>query len=396
MEATERLKLLADASRYDLSCACATQKEEHRKRSPDGTWLYPATLPNGGTSIMLKTLLSSACANDCRYCPLRAGRDTPRHTLAPEEVANLFMDYVHRGGIHGLFLTSAVLRDPDHTMDRLVAVARLLRYKHRYRGFMHLKLIPGASDAALEEALGLASAVSLNVESPKRSAFEALATSKDYDRDIVRPMKLISRLTAPGNRFAGVKQTTQFIVGASTETDSDLIQATWGLYRRLHLGRVYFSAYQRGLGDPALPGERAGLRPEDLLVREHRLYQTDWLLRKYGFEADEIPLETDGNLSLAADPKTLWAERHPDRFPIDVNRAERLELLRVPGLGPTTVDRILEIRKGGGRLSSIESLGRPNVRLRAAATYLKFGTVATRPASSRKTRSPRFRLSGGC
>ena len=228
-------------------------------------WLYPATLPSGGTSIMLKTLLSSACANDCRYCPLRSGRDTPRHTLAPEEVAGLFLDFVRRGGIHGLFLTSGVLRDPDYTMDRLVAVAALLRRKHAYRGYLHLKIIPGASDAAIEEALALASAVSLNVEAPKRSAFAALSTRKDFDRDIVRPLKLISRLTGRGQRFAGVKQTTQFIVGASTETDADLIQATWGLYRRLHLARVYFSAYQRGLGDPSLPGERADLDPQDLL-----------------------------------------------------------------------------------------------------------------------------------
>jgi predicted DNA-binding helix-hairpin-helix protein len=396
MEASERLRALADASRYDLSCACGTQKDEHRKRGRDGMWLYPASLPSGGTSIMLKTLLSSACVNDCRYCPLRSNRDTPRHTLAPEEVADLFLDYVRRGGIHGLFLSSAVLRNPDHTMDRLVAVAALLRRKHHYRGYLHLKMIPGASDAAIEEALSLASAVSLNVEAPKRSAFAALSTRKDYDRDIVRPMKLISRLTAPGNRFAGVKQTTQFIVGASTETDTDIVQATFGLYRRLHLERVYYSAYQRGLGDPSLPGERPGLQPEDLLVREHRLYQVDWLLRKYGFDAEEIPFQPDGSLSLAADPKAIWAERHPERFPVDVNRAGRNELLRVPGLGPTTVDRIMEIRKGGGRLWSITDLGRTNKRLRAAETFIKFGSPPLRPTGPLRTRPSRQGFAFGC
>jgi predicted DNA-binding helix-hairpin-helix protein len=382
MQASDRLKLLADASRYDLSCACGTQKDEHRKRGPDGMWLYPASLPSGGTSIMLKTLLSSACTGDCRYCPLRSGRDTPRTTLAPEEVTNLFLDFVRRGGIHGLFLTSGVMRDPDYTMDRLVAVASLLRRKHQYRGYLHLKIIPGASDAAIEETLRFASAVSLNVEAPKRSAFEALSTRKDFDRDIVRPLKLISQLTARGNRFAGIKQTTQFIVGASTETDADIIQATWGLYRRLHLERVYFSAYQRGLGEPDLPGERTDMDPQSLLTREHRLYQTDWLLRKYGYEAEEIPLETGGNLSLQTDPKTLWAERHPERFPIDVNRAERLELLRVPGLGPVTVNRIMEIRRGGGRLWSIDGLGRTTQRLRASAPFLKFGSAPLRPTNA--------------
>ena len=376
MDTQQKLRALADASRYDLSCACGTQKDEHRRRSRNGLWLYPATLPSGGTSIMLKTLLSSACANDCRYCPLRRERDTRRYTLTPEEVADAFMDYVRRENVFGLFLTSGVLHDPDHTMDRLVATARLLRSRHEFRGYIHLKVIPGASDAEIEEALRLASAVSLNVEAPKRSAFEALSTSKDFDRDIVRPMKLISRLTARGSRYARVKQTTQFIVGASTETDRDIVQATFGLYRRLHLSRVYYSAYQRGLGDPNIPGERPGAPPpEDLLAREHRLYQVDWLLRKYGFEADEIPLGADGNLSLQTDPKELWAERHPERFPVDVNRADRFELLRVPGLGPISVNRILDLRRGGSRVRSVADLGRPNRRLRAAEGYLKFGSA---------------------
>ena len=397
MEVQEKLRLLADASRYDLSCACGTQKDEHRRRGRDGLWLYPATLPSGGTSIMLKTLLSSACANDCRYCPLRRERDTHRYTLTPEEVADAFMDYVRRQRIHGLFLTSGVLRDADHTMDRLVATARLLRGRHEFRGFIHLKVIPGASDAAIEEALHLASAVSLNVEAPKRSAFAALSTSKDFDRDIVRPMKLISRLTARGSRYARVKQTTQFIVGASTETDRDIVQATFGLYRRLHLDRVYYSAYQRGLGDPTIPGERAGAAPpEDLLTREHRLYQVDWLIRKYGFDADEIPLEADGNLSLAADPKQVWAQRHPERFPVDVNRADRFELLRVPGLGPVSVKRILDIRARGSRVRSVSDFGRPNQRLRAAEKFLKFCSAPLSRTVSSRTPSPGFRAAFGC
>jgi predicted DNA-binding helix-hairpin-helix protein len=331
---------------------------------------------------MLKTLLSSACANDCRYCPLRRQRDVRRYTLTPEEVAAVFMDYVRRENVFGLFLTSGVLRDPDFTMDRLVAVARLLRGRYEYRGFIHLKVIPGASDAAIEEAVSLASAVSLNVEAPKRSAFAALSTTKDFDRDIVRPMKLIARLTARGSQYARVKQTTQFIVGASTETDSDIVQATFGLYRRLGLNRVYYSAYQRGLGDPTIPGERPGAAPpSDLLTREHRLYQVDWLIRKYGFDADEIPLEPDGNLSLAADPKEVWAQRHPERFPVDVNRADKFELLRVPGLGPITVNRILEIRARGSRVRSVADLGRPSQRLRRAESYLQFGFA---PAGRRK------------
>jgi len=373
MNADEKLKLLADASQYDLSCACGTRDgEDHRRRGPGGVWLYPTSLPRGGDSIMLKTLLSNACVNDCRYCPFRAERDVRRCTLAPEEVASMFLDYARQRKVHGLFLTSGVIGSPDHTMEQMVAVAELLRRRHQYRGFLHLKIIPGSSDAAIEAALGMASAVSLNVEAPRRSAFVGLSTRKDYDRDIVRPIHIISRLTAPGNRFHGVKQSTQFIVGAADETDSDIIQATYGLYKRLHLSRVYYSAYQRGLGDPSLPGEQREGPPEDLLTREHRLYQVDWLIRKYGFAADEVPLGADGNLPLAADPKESWARLHPERFPVNVNRAPREELLRVPGLGPLTVRRILLLRRGGGRLSSLDALGRVGRRLGRAAGYVTF------------------------
>ncbi len=150
MDVHQKLRLLADASRFDLSCACGTKKGDHRTRGQDGLWLYPVSLPSGGVSIMLKTLLSNACVNDCRYCPFRCGMDGPRTQLLPEEVAELFMGYVRRGGVFGLFLSSGVMRDPDHTMDRMVAVARILRREHRFRGYIHMKIIPGASDAAIE------------------------------------------------------------------------------------------------------------------------------------------------------------------------------------------------------------------------------------------------------
>lgn len=374
MNTRQKLEALADASRFDLSCACGTRDNtDHRRRGPDGLWLYPVSLPSGGQSIMLKTLLSNACVNDCRYCPFRCDQDTRRTTLSPEEVARIFMELVRRKGIMGLFLSSGVVRDADHTMERMAAVARILRRRHEYRGFIHLKVLPGASDAAIEEIVGLASAVSLNVEVPTRAAFAGLSDTKDFDRDIVRPIKLISRLTARGTRRARVKQSTQFIVGASSETDADIVKATGALYRRWGLSRVYFSAYQRGLGDPSLPGERSALPPDALLTREHRLYQVDWLLRKYGFAPDEIPLDEHGNLSLTTDPKEAWARLHPEFFPLDVNRAQKEQLLRVPGLGPVTVQRILEARHGGGKLRSIEDVGRMGKRLRKAAAYVKFG-----------------------
>ncbi|MDY7010138.1 MAG: radical SAM protein [Planctomycetota bacterium] len=369
MDTHRKLELLADDSRYDLSCACGSTDGDHRRRGPGGTWLYPASLPGGGTSIMLKTLLSNSCVNDCRYCPLRNDQDRRRCALEPEEVAGVFMDYARGEKAFGLFLTSAVIRSPDYTMDRMTATGEILRRKFGYRGYLHLKIIPGASDAAIAKALSLASAVSLNVEAPKRSAFAALSEKKDFDRDIVRPMKLISQLTARGNRYERVKQTTQFIVGASDETDSDIVRATFGLYRRLRLNRVYFSAYQRGLGDPSLPGERnRPARPEDILTREHRLYQADFLIRKYKWDLDDILFEDDDNLSLDIDPKQRWVERHPEFFPVRILSAGREELLRVPGIGPITAGRIIKTRRQG-RITGLEDVGLRGKRLQKTLRY---------------------------
>jgi predicted DNA-binding helix-hairpin-helix protein len=361
MDTEQKLRLLADASRFDLACACGTRaNDDHRRRGQDGMWLYPVSLPNGGQSVMLKTLLSNACVNDCKYCPFRSDRDGPRCTLASEDVARVFMDYLQRRQVFGLFLSSGVIRDADHTMERMTAVAEILRRRYRFRGYIHLKIIPGASDAAIDKALALASAVSLNVEVPQRAAFALLSAKKDFDRDIVRPIRRISALTAPGSRHAGVKQTTQFIVGAAAEVDADIVKATFGLYRRLRLSRVYFSAYQRGLGDPDLPGERSAGTAADILTREHRLYQADFLIRKYKWSEEDFLFEGDGNLSLSADPKENWARRHPECFPVRLRTADRETLLRVPGIGPLTAGRILAARNSGAawRLEGLRLRGK--------------------------------------
>src|SRR4030042_4125589 len=220
MDTIEKLKVLSEDSQYDLACACGTSKDDRRKRGLDGKWLYPVALPQGGYSVLLKTLLSNACANDCKYCPLRSGSNVRRCTLSPDEVARIFMEYYRRRKVFGLFLSSGVIGNPDNTMERINTVARLLRGRHEYRGYIHLKIIPGASDAAIEEAISLSTAVSLNIETPGRRHFELLSGKKDYERDIIRPIKLMGKLTAKGARFSKVKCTTQFIVGASEETDS--------------------------------------------------------------------------------------------------------------------------------------------------------------------------------
>jgi predicted DNA-binding helix-hairpin-helix protein len=372
VDTIEKLKVLSEDSQYDLACACGTRKDEHRRRGPDGRWLYPVVLSRGRYTVLLKTLLSNACANDCKYCPLRSETNVRRCTLQPEEIANIFMEYQRRRKAFGLFLSSAVIRDPDYTMDKINAAARLLRYRYNFRGYIHLKIIPGASDAAIEDSLSLASAVSLNVETPGKRHFDILSNKKDYDKDIVRPLNLMSRLTKKGTRFSRVKCTTQFIVGASDETDSEIIDSMFGLYNRLHFKRVYFSAYQKGLGDPDIPGERLFVStPETPFLREHRLYQADFLTRKYGFNREDILFDKQGNLRMDKDPKEVWADSHREFYPVRINTSDREALLRVPGLGPETVGKILKIRRERN-INRVEDIGLKGKRLEKVKNYVIF------------------------
>ncbi|MHC4616654.1 MAG: radical SAM protein [Planctomycetota bacterium] len=368
----QKLEILSADAQYDLACACTCSRDEGRRRGADGKWIYPVTLPNGGRSILFKTLISNVCTNDCKYCPLREQQDIRRCSLRPEETANVFLDYYNQRKVFGLFLSSGVIGTPDATMDRVNSTARILRQRHRFRGYIHLKIIPGAGNAAIEEAVSLASTVSLNIETPGAKNLAKLSQKKRYIEDIIEPIKLISRLTAAGSGYERVKQTTQFIVGAAGESDAQIVKYMFGLYDRLKMHRVYFSAYQKGLGDDAVVGEQVKLeRPADVFMREHRLYQVDFLLRKYGFRESDIVFENGGSLSLGIDPKEAWARRHPERFPLNVNRASKFELLRVPGLGPVTVKGILQRRKQG-RISRIEDVGKTGVRLQKASHYLTF------------------------
>jgi predicted DNA-binding helix-hairpin-helix protein len=368
----KKLEILSADAQYDLACACGSSKEEHRKQSSDGKWVYPVTLPNGGKSTLFKTLISNVCTNDCKYCPLREAMDVRRCSLGAEETAKVFLDYYNQRKVFGLFLSSAVLGSADTTMDRLNTTASILRKKYGFRGYIHLKIIPGASDAAIEEAVSLASTVSMNIETPGAKNLAKLSEKKNYIRDIIEPIKLISRLTGRGEKYSRVKQTTQFIVGAAGEADSEIVRYMGGLYDRLKMHRIYFSAYQRGLGDESIAAEqRAPDSATDILMREHRLYQVDFLIRKYGFKESDIVFEREGNLSLAADPKQVWADRHPEIFPVNVNAALKFNLLRVPGLGLVTVERILK-QRAAGRIRSVEDIGKVGVRLKKASKYLVF------------------------
>ncbi|MHC5121759.1 MAG: radical SAM protein, partial [Planctomycetota bacterium] len=222
----EKLNILSADAQYDLACACGSKKDEHRKRGADGKWIYPITLPNGG-----------------KYCPLREDTDIRRCTLGAEETVRVFLDYYNQGRVFGIFISSGVIGTPDNTMERINSIGRILRYRHTFKGYMHLKIIPGASKAAIAEAVSLAKAVSLNIETPGADNLAKVSHKKDYLTDIIEPMKYISQLTAKGNRYERVHQTTQFIVGAAGESDQKIVHYMGGLYERLHMNRVYFSAY---------------------------------------------------------------------------------------------------------------------------------------------------------
>lgn len=342
LDVRQKLAMLSDDSKYDLSCSCGTDERSRRKRQLDGSWLYPVPLAAGGYGIMLKTLISNACSSDCKYCPLRHDGATNRCSLTPDEIAKVFMDYLSRQWLLGIFISSGIIGTPDHTMELLTATAELLRRKYQYHGYIHLKVIPGASHASIIRAMQLSNAVSLNIEVPGESYFQQLSSYKQFNRDIVEPLKFMAEQTQKGSEFARIKCTTQFIVGAASEPDRDIVKYMGAIYGRLKFERIYFSAYQpppskEFVLDDGTNSNRA--------VREHRLYQTDFLLRRYKFGADEMAFDTNGNLDLAVDPKQHWADQHPEFYPVRVNSADRGVLLRIPGIGPTHVKRILEKRR---------------------------------------------------
>ena len=356
MDTLDKLRLLSADSQYDLACSCGSSQHDHRRRGLEGNWLYPVPLAAGGKGILFKTLVSNACGSDCRYCPLRQSGNVPRCSLAPDEIANTFTEQLRRRWMIGLFLSSGITGSADQAMARLVETAEILRRKHGYRGYIHLKIIPGASRAAIDAAMRVASAVSLNIEVPGLRHFARLSRYKDFNRDIVAPLKYIAEQTARGAPHARLRTSTQFIVGASDETDREIVRYLDGLYTRLKLDRAYFSAYQGALGDPTLAGEAAARDGEARLTREHRLYQADFLLRRYQFDAAELIFDASGNFDLQDDPKLAWARRHPECFPVRIATADRRQLLRVPGLGPVAVGRILKLRRDT-RLRGPESFG---------------------------------------
>ena len=351
----EKLKILADAAKYDASCASSGTARRNSTSggigSTEGMGICHAYAPDGRCISLLKILLTNHCIFDCHYCINRKSSNVRRARFTPQEVADLTLSFYRRNYIEGLFLSSGIIKSSDHTMEMIVEAARILREEHDFRGYIHLKTIPEADPEIIHRAGMYADRVSINVELPTDAGLTRLAPDKDARQiegalgktssDIVEAKDAKKRFRhAP--RFAPAGQSTQMIVGADAASDADIVGRASRLYDNFNLRRVYYSAFS------PIPDASAVLplkRPP--LIREHRLYQSDWLMRVYDYRPQEImqATEADGNLPLDIDPKLAWALKFRDRFPVDVNRASREDLLRVPGLGVKAVQRILASRR---------------------------------------------------
>lgn len=353
MEIMDKLKILSNAAKYDVSCSSSGSKRKNKNNGIGNAASYGichSFTPDGRCISLLKILFSNDCIFDCKYCINGSSRDFVRTTFTPEEVCNLTINFYKRNYIEGLFLSSAVVKNPNYTMELLLKTVQTLRLVHKFNGYIHLKAIPGASEELIEKAGRFADRMSVNIELPSSDSLKLLAPQKSKDK-ILTPMKTIKNniinykemkknikstpLFVPGG------QSTQLIVGATPESDYKIINLSQNLYDKFNLKRVYYSAYV-----PVIKNNK--LLPDishPPMLREHRLYQADWLIRFYGFKADELLKNEGDNFDLNFDPKTQWALANLNDFPVEINKASYETLLRVPGIGVTSAKKIIKIRK---------------------------------------------------
>lgn len=349
----EKLKILAESAKYDVSCASSGTSRSHKKGavgSAVGWGICHSFAEDGRCISLLKIMLTNYCMYDCAYCINRRSNDLRRATLSVSELVDLTIEFYRRNYIEGLFLSSGVVRSPDYTMERLVRVIKDLRLVHRFNGYIHMKSIPGASQELVNEAGLYADRLSVNIEIPNEKSLQTLAPEKDF-KSVFAPMRYIQQGVlqsveerkrfrhAP--RFAPAGQSTQMIVGATPDRDKDILHLSSALYQRPTLKRVYYSGFVSvNSYDDRLPALK-----QPPLVRENRLYQADWLMRFYQFKVEEIVNDAYPDLDLEVDPKLSWALRHPEFFPVDINKADYEMLLRIPGIGVKSAKLIVVSRR---------------------------------------------------
>jgi predicted DNA-binding helix-hairpin-helix protein len=339
--------------------ACFTPKEKR------AVFVHPAQLPNGKQLKLLKTLLSSACERDCYYCPFRAGRDFRRASFKPQEFAELFMKLYQSNMAEGIFLSSGIAAGGANTQNKILDTAEILRNRLGFRGYLHLKIMPGAEKGQVVRLMQLADRVSINLEAPNKERLIRLAPNKNFFEELFRPLKWVEEIRRTQPAYKGwngrwPSTVTQFVAGGSDESDLELLTTTDWLMKNVRLRRAYFSAFSPVRDTPM--ESKSAVDP----LREHRLYQASFLLRDYGFDLEEMPFIQNGNLPLATDPKLAWAQQNLQERPLEINNAERRELLRIPGIGPKGADAILKARRGS--------------KLRDLTTLKKLGIVTTRVA----------------
>ncbi|MDF0717377.1 putative DNA modification/repair radical SAM protein [Muricauda sp. 334s03] len=349
----EKLNILADAAKYDVSCASSGSDRVNKGKGVGNAskmGICHSYTADGRCVSLLKILLTNHCIFDCAYCVTRKSNDVPRAAFKVQEVVDLTINFYRRNYIEGLFLSSGIFKSPDHTMERLVAVAKKLREEENFNGYIHLKSIPGASDELMYEAGLYADRLSVNIEVPTISGLKLLAPDKKHE-DFTKPMEKVKneivrytserKIIKSTPKYAPAGQSTQIIVGASGESDKDIMYSATHYYKTFNMKRVYYSGYVPVTHDSRLPA----IGSQVPMLRENRLYQTDWLLRFYGFSIGEILNNQHPNLDMDVDPKLSWALRNLHHFPVDVNTADKRLLARIPGIGMRSVDKIIKARK---------------------------------------------------
>ncbi|MBU5482892.1 putative DNA modification/repair radical SAM protein [Clostridium sp. MSJ-11] len=352
MDIKEKIRILSDAAKYDVSCSSSGGNRKNKKgglgnANPSG--ICHSFTQDGRCISLLKILLTNYCCYDCAYCINRISNDIERTAFTPEEIVDITINFYRRNFIEGLFLSSAIYRNPNYTMELLLKVAYLLRKVYKFNGYIHMKAIPGADEILIKKLGELVDRLSVNIELPSNNSLKLLAPQKEIN-NIIKPMSFINKHIhnnkeekikyKNSTNFVPAGQSTQLIVGATRESDKDILNLSENLYNKYDLKRVYYSAFV-----PVTKDNRLISIKNPPLLREHRLYQADWLLRFYGFSAGEILDDKNQNLSLDFDPKTQWALNHLEFFPIEINKASSRDLLRIPGVGVTSVNKITKIRK---------------------------------------------------
>ena len=359
----EKLRILGEASQYDLCNYVSLNKENFTSRNLPG--IYHARTQGGCQVPLFKVLMSNHCTSDCNYCINHCHNRFERIEFSPEELISVFLHYYQNHYAEGLFLSSGMPGDADVAMENMVEVARKLRLEYEYQGYIHLKVIPGASYDMIKRAMNLADRVSVNLESATRSGFQELTSTKDYHNDVLRRMKWIARLKKRHPEMAPSGQSTQIIVGANNETDQDVLKRAQWLHKNLNINLSYLSPFEplkeTPLSDHTKPEEK----------RSPRLYQAQFLLNSYGFSLEEIILDDEGFILLNEDPKLLWAKSHPEEFPVEVNEASFKQLMRIPGVGKKSAQRITDARGKGVKFNKMEELKNLGVVTKRAEPFIQ-------------------------